>query len=325
MSLKMFFDAACTKSILTAEKFTGSGPFTLTSFTGAQLGGVYKETKITYTDISFSLGLGTGFTGLTIDALKGNRVIHNGIYVGQVVSNTTDSIIVTDSSYTATTNATTVSSYVKMYSPIDFIVTGNVITMQTSVAGNEVIHAIPTDTLSMYFGGAAGSVVTKTAQIYVKRTDNNFAYMLLQVTSSDTSVMPYFNSAEGISFTNGSASGFSGLPVNGLIGKAVNHQGVYVGRITNNTASTIFITPTFTSIDDLATNKLQSAGVDIYNVGTLEFSVDGTTYAPAVELVDLKDNVNICSVYVKDTLNIPTVAINYPTNIIKVSGLEYIA
>jgi hypothetical protein len=320
MSLKLYFDAAGTQPVLTAEKFTGAGPYTLSAFTGAKLGGIYKEIKNTYSNVSFSAGVGTapGLTGLGAGSLKGQRVIHNNKFVGQIADNT-DTNFTLSTTYTATAGECTLSKYSKLYTPTDFTLSGNSIAMITPTLAGEIIHAIPTDTLAMYFGGAVGAQVTKNTTIYVKR-DTTFEYTLLQVSSDDVSLFPYHTSTAGVVFTGGGAtsvgSNFAGLPVNGLVGKALNHAGVYRGIITANTATTVTITGNYSGIADTA---------EIYNVGSLQFSVDGTNYAPVVNLADLTGANVTATVHVRDTLSIPSVAINYPANIVKVSGIEFIA
>ena len=315
MSLKMYFDAGCTQPVLTTEKFTGAGPYTLVAFTGAQLGGVYKERKDSFSDIAFVNGVGSGFTGLVVDALKGQRVVHGAQYVGQITSNTDTTITVSNLGYSGASNSCYVSSYVKMYTPTDFTIAGNVITMITATQAGETIHAVPVDTLAMYFGGVSGSNVTKEATIYIKR-DANYEYTLLQVSSDDTSLFPYHQTITNVVFTGGVGTGFAGLPVNGLIGKAVNHAGVFCGIIVSNTATAITLNVAYTGAD---------ATAEIYNIGSLTFSSDNTNFVPVLGLPDLAGAVSIAAVYVRDTLNIPAVAINYPSNIIKVSGVEYIA
>jgi hypothetical protein len=167
----------------------------------------------------------------------------------------------------------------------------------------------------MYFGGAAGTQVSKTASIYIRR-DTDFEYNLLQVSSDDISLFPYHTATAEVVFSGGVGSGFAGLPVSGLIGKALNHGGVFRGIITANTATTVTVAGGYTGLADTA---------EIYNVGSLQFSLDGTNFAPVVHPADLTGTNMVTQVYVKDTLNIPAVAINYPANIIKVSGVEYIA
>lgn len=316
MSLKMYFDAAGTQQILTAEKLTGAGPFNLLAFNGAQLGGVYKETKVAHAGISFNAGVGTGFTGLTPDVLKGQRVLHGSQYIGQVTANTATTVTVSDLAYSGGSAACYISSYVKLYSPTDFTLSGDTITMVVPPAGNEVIHAVPVDTLAMFFGGTAGSSVTKTSEVYIKR-DSNFDYTSLQVSSEDTSVFPYHSSTTDVVFTGGVGVGFAGLPVGGLVGKAVNHAGTFIGIVTANTESSVTVGTAYSGV---------SATAEIYNIGALEFSLNGVTYAPVIYPSDMTAATSDTTlIYVRDTLNIPEVAINYPANIIKVSGIEYIA
>lgn len=315
MSIKLYSDSECTTAILVAEKFTGQGPFNLVTFTGAQLGGVYKERKDSFSDITFSNGVGSGFVGQVVDSLKGQRVIHGNLYVGQVVSNTDTTITISDSAYSSPSAACYLSSYTKLYTPTDFTLSGNSITMVSVVNVGEIIHAIPTDALAMYFGGTAGTDVTKSTIIYAQR-DENFEYTLLQVSSDDTSLFPFHQTTENVVFSSGTGSGFSGLVVNGLIGKAVNHNGVYCGIIDSNTDTTVNLNNTYSGLP---------AAAEVYNVGSLEFSTDGTNYFPVIALPDFSGATTKATIYVKDTLTIPTVAINYPSNIIKISGIEYIA
>ena len=316
MSLKMYFDATGLQQVLTAEKFTGAGPYTLTGFTGAQLGGVYRETKTAYAGISFNAGVGSGFVGLVPSALKGQRVLHGSQYIGQVVDNTDTTITVSNAGYTSAAAACYISSYSKLYTPTDFTLSGSAITMIAAVGGNDTIHAVPVDTLAMFFGGAEGAVVSKQTQIYIKR-DANFDYTALQVSSEDTSQFPYHTTTADVVFTAGVGVGFSGLPVGGLVGKAVNHNGIFVGLVLSNTEAAITLDRAYTGV---------SANAEIYNIGSLQFSLDGTTFAPVIYPADMTaGGSDTTMVYVKDTLSIPAAAVNYPANIIKVSGIEYIA
>ena len=320
MSLKMYFDADCLLPILTAEKFVGDGSLTvcaLTAFNDAQLGGVYKEKKVTHSTITFSNGVGSGFVGLTIDALKGQRVLFGNRYAGQVTSNTETTVTVSNATFTdLTPQACYIVEYKKLYTPVDFTVASNQITLAVAVENNEMIHAVPLDTLTMYFGGVAGTEVTKSGSIYVKREDN-FEYTSLQVSSDDTSLYPYHTAVEDVVFANGTGSGFTGLPVNGLKGKACNHGGTFQGVITSNTATTITIDADYTAA---------GATAEIYNIGPLEFSIDGTTWARVIHPVDMvAANAAVRQIYYRETLKIPSAAINYPSTIIKVAGIEYIA
>lgn len=315
MSLQLFFDDQGTQAILTAQKFTGVGPYNLTAFTGAQLGGMYKETKTPYAAISFVNGVGSGFSGLTPDLLKGHRVVHGNNYIGQVIANTDTTITVSDATYSAGSDACYISSYAKLYTPVDFTLAGNTVTMITAVTGADTIHAVPIDTLAMYFGGTVGQNVTKTAQIFVRRS-TEFEYSSLQISSDDVSLFPYHTSTDKVIFTNGVGAGFSALPINGLVGKACSHGGSFKGIVISNTETTVTITEDYSGV---------AATAEIFNIGSLEFSLDNTTFKPVVELPDMTGATVSIGVYVKDTLNIPAVAVNYPSNIIKVAGIEYIA
>ena len=321
MSLKMSFDIAGSQPVLTAEKFIGNGSLSLcilTVFPGTQLGGVYIETKATHNNAAFSNGVGSGFVGLTPGILKGQRVIHNNRYVGQVVGNTDTTVTLTDLTYSGPATVCNLSSYTKLYTPAHYTLIGDTINMVSPIQANQILHAVPIDTLAMYFSGAIGSTVSEDASIYLRRGDDGFEYILLQVASEDTSLFPYHAAVNSVVFADGVGTGFSGLPVDGLIGKALNHGGNFVGTIVSNTISTVTISDnTYTSA---------AATAEVYNVGTLQFSLDGVTFAPVVQPPDLTaTGVEVIRVYVKDTVKIPVAALNYPSNIIKVTGVEYIA
>lgn len=315
MSLKLFFDAAGVQPVLTAERFSGAGPFTLAAFTGAQLGGVYKETKTAYADIAFAAGVGSGFTGLVVDALKSQRVIHDNRYIGQVVSNTETTVTVSNAGYSKAAAPATLAAYTKLYTPTDFTLAGNNISIVVPLGGNEILHAVPTDALAMYFGGAAGEAVTKVTQLFLRRS-TDFEYTTLQVASDDISLQPYHTSTAGVIFAAGVGSGFAGLTVNSLVGKAVNHAGAFRGVVVSNTETTVSIDAAYGGV---------AATAEIYNIGSLEFSLDNVSFSKVLPLADLVDAAVVVGVYVRDTVSVPTAAINYPSNIIKVSGIEFIA
>lgn len=321
MSLKMFFDSACTQPVLTAEKFVGDGSQTalvLTSFLGASLGGVYKETKNSYAAITFSNGVGSGFTGLTPNALRGQRVMLGNRYAGQVTANDATTVTISNLTFTdAVAQSCYISEYKKLYSPTDFTLSGNTVTVVVAAAANEVIHAIPTDTIALYFGGTAGDNVTKQLSVFLQRPDG-FEYTALQVSSDDSSLFPYNASTDAVTFTTGVGTGFAGLPVGGLKGKAVNHGGVFRGVITDNTATDVTI--------DNAAYSGAAATAEIYNIGSLLFSTDGVTFAPVIHPADMTAaDAQIKEIFFKDTVKIPAAAVNYPSIMLKVSGVEYIA
>lgn len=319
MSLKMYFDAGLTQQVLTAEKFPGNGVQTsliLTQFTAAQLGGVYKETKVQHAGITFTAGVGTGFSGLTADTLKGQRVIFSNQFVGQVVSNTVDSITISDATFTAVTpQICYVTAFRKMYTPVDFELAGDTIVVAAPAALNETVHAVPTDTLAMYFGGAVSESVTKQSSIFLKR-EAGFEYTALQVSSDDTSLYPFHSTVDGAVFSAGVGTGFTALPVNGLIGKAVNHNGQFKGCIISNTETTVTLDTAYTG---------GAAMAELYNVGSLQFSIDGVSWKKVIHPADLTGASLVTEIKFRDTLKIPAAAINYPSTIIKVSGIEFIA
>lgn len=316
MSLKMYFDAGATQAVLNAEKFPGNGAQTvlnLTAFNGTKLGGVYKESKVSHANIAFNNGLGTGFVGLLVNGLVGQRVVHGNMFVGVVASNTDNSVQLS-TNYTGAAATAVMINFKKLYAPADFVLNGDVVTVAAAAAANEAICMIPTDTLAVFFGGAAGATVQKGSSIYLQNSIG-FGYTALQVFSDDTSLFPYHTTTPAIVFAAGVGTGFAGLPVNGLVGKAVNHNGTFVGKVASNTADSVTI--------DTAYNGA-SASAEIYNIGSLEFSLDNVNWSPVVNLADLDADLTVVEVKFRDTVVIPGVAINYPATNIRVSGIEYI-
>jgi hypothetical protein len=322
--LNMYSDAACTQQVFLAQFFAGTGSqtaFALTSFTGAQLGSAYVETQTTQSGVTFSAGVGSGFSGLTVNAMIGYRVIHNGSFRGTVVANDATTVTISDSTYTQLTAFTAVlSRYAKLVSGIDYSVSGNTINLTTAIAANQILHAIPASTLSANFGGTAGTVKTSAVPFYLKRTPG-YVYDTLQVRSLDHSQPQATLTQTGITFAAGVGSGFSGLVPSALIGRALNHGGVYRGIITANDASTVTIS------DTSYTDAVADTAV-AFTIGSAKFAIDSGSgpgvYAPVVQPAAINTDTPV-KIWMQDTITVPTSAVNYPNQIPYVTGVEYLA
>lgn len=329
MSLKMYLDAACTQEFLNHQIFSGTGAqtaYVLSAFTGAQLGSVYKETRITQSGVTFSVGVGSGFSGLTANALVGQRVIHNGAFRGTVVSNTTTTITISDSGYTqATASAAVLSAYLKLTMNTDYTVSGNTINTGFTPTSSQNIIATPASDLSANFGGAAGTVKTTQTSFWVRRFPitgggSLNTYDTLQVQSVDLSQTQASLTQAAVTFASGVGSGFTGLVSGALIGRAVNHNGIFRGIVTANDTTTVTISDTGYSGS--------SAEAVVYTIGSLQFAPDSSgspgTYAPVIHPAAINSDTAV-RIWVRDTVTVPNTAMNYPNNVIAVTGTEYLA
>lgn len=327
--LKMFLDAACTTEFFAHQAFAGNGAataFLLSAFTGPQLGSVYKETKVTTAGVTFAAGVGSGFSGLTVNALIGQRVVHNGLFRGTVTANTATTVTISDTGYTqATASACVVSAYVKLTLNTDYTLASNTITTLFVPTSAQAIIASPASDLSANFGGTAGTVKTSQAAFWLRRSPitgggSLNTYDTLQVQSLDLSVADGSLTQSAVTFVDGVGSGFSGLVAGALIGRAVNHNGTFRGTVTANTATTV-------TISDLAYDG-DSADAVVYTVGSLQFAPDVAgnpgTYAPVIHPAAINNDTAV-KLWVKDTITVPASAINYPNNVIAVTGIEYLA
>lgn len=323
MALKIYTDAACTTELLAAQAFAGTGAqtvFALTNFTGAQLNIVYLETQTSYATITFSAGVGSGFTGLTASALIGLRLIHNGTFRGTVTANTETTVTISDTAYAqATASPALISSYAKKVLTTDYSVSGNSITMVVAPTTTQTLIAIPTLTLNLNFGGTAGTSKATAASIWLKRTPG-YTYDTLQVTSQDLSQVQGSLTQTGVTFSAGVGSGFSALTVDALIGRALNHNAAFRGIVTANTATTV-------TISDTAYTQATASDAVVYTIGSLLVAPDNAgvagTYAAAIHPAAITSDTAV-RLWVKDTITIPTSAVNYPNNITKVTGIEYL-
>ena len=328
--LKMFLDAACTTEFFAHQAFAGNGAttaFTLTAFTGAQLGSVYKETQAVTNGVTFAAGVGSGFSALAVNGLVGQRVVHNGLFRGTVVSNTATTVTISDTGYTqATAGACTISSYVKLTASTDYTVAGNVINTTFTPTAQQLIIASPSSDLSANFGGVAGTVKTSQVAFWLRRSPitgggSLNTYDTLQVQSIDLSVAQGSLTQSGVTFSAGVGSGFTGLVAGALIGRAVNHNGAFRGVVTANTSTTV-------TISDTGYTQASAADAVVYTVGSLQFALDtGSgpgTYAPVVHPSAITSDTPV-KLWVKDTVTVPTSAMNYPNNVIAATGIEYLA
>jgi hypothetical protein len=322
--LKIYTDAACTAQLLATQGFAGTGAqtsFPLTNFTGAQLGIVYLETQVSHAAITFAAGVGSGFVGLTVDALIGQRVIHNGSYVGTVTGNTATTVtvsIIPDFDHGAAFTAI-ISTYVKKILTTDYSVAGNDLIMVVAPTATQNVIAVPTATLNMNFGGVAGVVKSTATSVWLKQTEG-YIYDTLQAQSQDLSQVQASTAQSGITLAGGTAEGFVGLVPGALIGRALNHKGVFIGIVIANTE-------TSADMYNAATDAVAGEAI-VYTIGSLQFALDndGTpgTYAPVVHPQAVDGNPESVRLWVKDTVTIPTTAVNYPNNVIKVTGIEYL-
>jgi hypothetical protein len=321
--LKIYTDAACTTELFGTQGFTGDGTattFPLTNFTGVQLGIVYLGVETSYATISFAEGVGSGFSGLTVNALIGLRVIHNGTFRGTVVSNTATTVTISDTGYTEATASTAITSlYTKKVLTTDYSVSGNSIVMVVAPTAVQKLFAVPASTMNMNFGGVAGTNKVTESNIWIKRTPG-YTYDTLQMQAHDLSQTQASLTQTGVTFASGVGSGFSGLTVGALKGRALNHNGVYRGKITANDATTV-------TISDAAYTQATTYDAVAYTIGSLIFAPDASgspgTYAPVIHPAAVADDV-ARKFWVKDTITIPTSAVNYPNNIVKVTGIEYL-
>jgi hypothetical protein len=323
--LKMYSNVDCTLEVLFAQAFAGTGSavsFALTNFIGSALGSVYLETQTTQAGVTFASGVGSGFSGLTVNALIGFRVIHNGTFRGTVVSNTATTITISDVTYTyATASSCVVSSYVKLTSGTDYNISGNNIVLTGSApTSTQIVHGIPTSTLGANFGGTAGSVKTSQTSFWLKATPG-YTYDTLQVQCLDHSQTQASLTTASTIFASGVGSGFSGLVAGALIGRAVNHGGTFRGVITANTTTTVTIS------DTGYTNAVASDSV-AYTIGSAMFAPDSSgspgTYANVIHPSAITDGTPV-RIWMEDTVTIPVAAMNYPNQIPYVTGIEYLA
>ena len=325
MSLNLYLDAGCTQQILPTQIFAGTGTlaaFALTAFLGSQLASVYKETAATQAGVTFASGVGSGFSGLTVNALIGQRVLHNGTFRGTVVSNTATTVTISDLTYTqASASPCVISSYAKLVSGTDYNVSGNTITLTATPSVAQTIHAIPTGTLAANFGGSAGSSKTAAVPFWIKRTPG-YVYDTLQVQSLDHSQPQGSLTQSAITFASGVGSGFSGLVAGALIGRALNHGGsTFRGLVTANTSTTV-------TISDLTYNNAVASDAVAFTVGSAQFALDSGSgpgvYAPVIQVPAINDDTPV-KVWMQDTITIPTTAMNYPNQVPRVTGIEYLA
>jgi hypothetical protein len=122
------------------------------------------DRELAFANITFLNGVGSGFSGLTVNALINRAVYRNGVLLGLITSNTATTITLADLTYT------------------------------NSVPGN-VIIAYPSSEVEQ----------------------------------------------PGVTWLNGVGTGFVNLVPDSLIGKAVYRNGVLIGIITSNTATTVTI------------------------------------------------------------------------------------
>lgn len=77
------------------------------------------QTMLSATSVTFASGVGSGYTGLTAGALVGMAVSHNGSYVGIVTGNTTTTVTIDDTGYSAAAAGSEVYSIGDLYFAAD--------------------------------------------------------------------------------------------------------------------------------------------------------------------------------------------------------------
>lgn len=318
--LNIYSDAATTASILPNEVFTGTGlqyNFGLTSLTGADVGNVYIEDFTNYTGGTFTAGVSSALTGaaFTVNALVGQRVYHNSIFVGTVVSNTATTVTLDDLTYTQGAFTVGLSSYTKKTLTTDYSISGNTVIFLTAPTTVQRVHVVPDDTLNVNFGGNPAANITTISSVWLKRSAG-FTYDTLKFYVEDLSAAVVSNTDSGITFASGTGSGFVGLVADSLIGLALDHKGVFRGIITDNDSTTV-------TISDLTYTDAVAGDSQRYSVSQVLCSLDGVAYSAAVHPPAITTDVAV-RIYLKDTVSVPNAAMNYPNLTVRVSGIEYL-
>ena len=340
MALNLYLDAGLTQQMFANQVFAGDGSthaFTLGSnlpagvatFTGAQLQAVYLETQSITAGITFSSGVGSGFTGLTVNALIGQRCINNGDFQGTVVANTATTVTISNSSYTFATASTCVLSNYVLQPVANYTVVGNVITMVTAPAATtgtsaQNLHFTALTSLPLSFGGVQGTVKNTQSSFYLARAANSDGslntYDTLFVQCQDNSQTQATLTQAAVSFTSGVGSGFSGLTAGTLIGRACIYNGNFQGTVTANTTTTV-------TISNLSYTAA-SASATLYTIGSMLFAPDVSgspgTFAAVIQPSAITTNTPV-RIWCEDTVTIPNAAINYPNNVISVTGIGYVS
>lgn len=339
--LNLYLDAGLTQQMFANQIFAGTGsqyaftlgsnlPAGVASFTGAQLQAVYLETQIITAGITASSGVLSGFTGLTINALVGQRCIHNGTYQGTVVSNTATTVTISNSGYTYGTATTCILSNYVIQPSSAYSVAGNIITMGTAPAAPtstsaQNLHMTANTDLALSFGGVQGTVRNTQTSFYMARAANTDGslntYDTLFVQCLDNSQTQATLTQSGITFASGVGSGFSGLVAGALIGRACVHNGNFQGVVTANTTTTV-------TISNTGYTQASAYSCTIYTIGSLQFAPDVSgspgTFAPVIQPSVITSNTAV-RIWVEDTVTVPASPINYPNNVINVTGIGYVS
>lgn len=320
MSIKIYSDATALNEVLSNEVFDGTGvqtTFGLVALTGEQVGNVYLETFTTYTGVTFTAGVSSALTAAayTVNALIGQRVYHNDIFVGTITANTADTVTIDNLSYAQVAFTMYISSYTKLTLTTHYSISGNNVLMITAPTTVQRLHIVPSSTLSINFGGDPAVSVTATSSVWLKRTPG-FVYDTLKFHAEDLSAGAVSVTHASITFAAGVGSGFVGLVADALIGLALDHKGTFRGIITDNTTTTV-------TIDDTGYTDAVAGDSQIYAVAPVLCSLDNVTYKAVVHPVDILDD-TAQQIYLRDTVSIANSAMNYPNMTLMVSGIEYV-
>lgn len=328
MALQLYPTSVSTTSVLANVEFDCNGSsqdFDVSPYLAyGDIGSVYLETTTVKTGITFAAGVSSATTGLTAGALKGARVIHNGVFRGLVTDNTTTTVTITDTNYDAESVSSdmVICQFSRLTETTHYTIATNTTVIHTiaTYAATQRIHVLPRYPVDLTFGAAVDTLKENSRAVYLRRDNSVYSYDTLRAFSQDKSVPLTVSNTfaqAGVTFTAGVSNAvFTGLTVNGLIGLAVVHNGEYRGKITENTATVI-------TISDVAYTEATEFIAEIFPVGSAEFSLDNVTYAPVINLDPITTDAAV-PIYVKDTVVVTSSPLNYPNIAIKVIGVEYI-
>lgn len=355
--LKFYSDELATQELSPTEYFIGNGAttqFSLTKFEVADMSALYVEDIVDIDTVTFNNGVGTG-TFATTAAYVGYAAYHQYdnssseagglpcIFRGYVTAGGVNTVTISDTAYDATADKLRLVKYVKKTLGVDYTITvPYTFTFQTGAPANGAkIYALGSSPLSVNFGGdnTAGTLVTTEKLIYLK-ADVGYVYDTCQIYSDNLTQKLQSADFTGVNITNGvSTNAQCTFPAtNSEVGKAVNVNGVFIGIITENTLQD-FTCAYDTNLTTPAANIYDATGaaVSVYTVGEFALAVDSTGVAGPYRKVlqnytsnpdslptTFTENDTI-GIWVKATVPLPTAAMNYSENVLRVAATEYLA
>jgi hypothetical protein len=197
--------------------------------------------------------------------------------------------------------------------------------MTTAPTASQNLHITASTDLPLSFGGVTGTVVNTQTSFYLARAANSDGslntYDTLFVQCLDNSQTPASLTQTGITFASGVGSGFSGLSAGALIGWACIHNGNFQGTVAANTTTTV-------TISAGGYTDATAASCTLYTIGSLKFAPDSAgspgTFAPVIQPSAITSDTAV-RIWVEDTVTVPAAAINYPNNVINVTGIAYVS